>query len=181
MAATIAFRPDDDARLALEELTSDGTPVSTTVLRPLGSCKTWRLCARGDVYRLRAPRGQRGHEQQVVCVRLSRKPMNSTYFQPGWSRPRPSRHDPPLSGRASTWRRARGDRACRQWVAQALLLDQCGSASLQLTRPVMRSLRPPVAPTNRSAPPVTPHTSSHRHCAWRTMGGWSSSDCEMMA
>lgn len=31
MAATITFRPDDDARLALEELTSDGTPVSRAV------------------------------------------------------------------------------------------------------------------------------------------------------
>lgn len=31
MAATITFRPDDDARLALEELTSDGTSVSTAV------------------------------------------------------------------------------------------------------------------------------------------------------
>mgnify|MGYP001442391063 CR=1 FL=1 len=32
MAATITFRPDDDARLALEELTADGTPVSRAVL-----------------------------------------------------------------------------------------------------------------------------------------------------
>lgn len=31
MAATITFRPDDDARLALDELTSDGTPVSVVV------------------------------------------------------------------------------------------------------------------------------------------------------
>ena len=31
MAATITFRPDDDARLALDELTADGTPVSTAV------------------------------------------------------------------------------------------------------------------------------------------------------
>lgn len=31
MAATITFRPDDETRLALEELTSDGTPVSTAV------------------------------------------------------------------------------------------------------------------------------------------------------
>lgn len=31
MAATITFRPDDEARLALEELTSDGTPVSAVV------------------------------------------------------------------------------------------------------------------------------------------------------
>jgi hypothetical protein len=31
MAATITFRPDDEARLALEELTADGTPVSTVV------------------------------------------------------------------------------------------------------------------------------------------------------
>ena len=31
MAATITFRPDDETRLALDELTSDGTPVSTAV------------------------------------------------------------------------------------------------------------------------------------------------------
>jgi hypothetical protein len=31
MAATITFRPDEDARLALDELTADGTPVSAAV------------------------------------------------------------------------------------------------------------------------------------------------------
>lgn len=31
MASTITFRPDDDTRLALEELTADGTPVSRVV------------------------------------------------------------------------------------------------------------------------------------------------------
>lgn len=31
MAATITFRPDADARLALDELTADGTPISTAV------------------------------------------------------------------------------------------------------------------------------------------------------
>lgn len=36
MAATITFRPDDEARLALDELTADGTPVSTAV-REVGS------------------------------------------------------------------------------------------------------------------------------------------------
>lgn len=30
-AATVTFRPDDDARRALDELTSDGTPVSQAV------------------------------------------------------------------------------------------------------------------------------------------------------
>lgn len=35
MAATITFRPDDDARLALDELTADGTPVSTVVRNAL--------------------------------------------------------------------------------------------------------------------------------------------------
>jgi hypothetical protein len=30
-AATITFRPDEDARLALDELTADGTPVSQAV------------------------------------------------------------------------------------------------------------------------------------------------------
>lgn len=31
MAATITFRPDDEARLALDELTADGAPVSKVV------------------------------------------------------------------------------------------------------------------------------------------------------
>lgn len=31
MAATITFRPDDEARLALDELTADGTPASAAV------------------------------------------------------------------------------------------------------------------------------------------------------
>lgn len=31
MAATITFRTDDETRLALEELTADGTPVSAVV------------------------------------------------------------------------------------------------------------------------------------------------------
>lgn len=35
MAATITFRPDDDARLALDELTADGTSVSTAVREAL--------------------------------------------------------------------------------------------------------------------------------------------------
>ena len=35
MAATITFRPDDDARLALEALTADGTSVSRAVREAL--------------------------------------------------------------------------------------------------------------------------------------------------
>ena len=35
MPATITFRPDDEARLALEELTADGTPVSAAVRNAL--------------------------------------------------------------------------------------------------------------------------------------------------
>jgi hypothetical protein len=31
VAATITFRPDDDARRALDQLTADGTPVSAAV------------------------------------------------------------------------------------------------------------------------------------------------------
>lgn len=31
MAATVTFRPDEEARRALEELTADGTPVSQAV------------------------------------------------------------------------------------------------------------------------------------------------------
>ncbi|MFT4009679.1 MAG: hypothetical protein QM655_06505 [Nocardioidaceae bacterium] len=46
MAATIAFRPDDDARLALDELTSDGTPVSTVVRDALVEAAARRVKAR---------------------------------------------------------------------------------------------------------------------------------------
>lgn len=40
MAATITFRPDDEARLALDELTADGTPVSTAVRNALVAAAT---------------------------------------------------------------------------------------------------------------------------------------------
>ena len=96
MAETITFRPDDDARRALAVLTQDGTSVSTAVRtarigaaktaaqdrlraeaaalaadaptgrRRLRSFGTWRRCVRGEVYRLRSPRGARGHEQAGV-------------------------------------------------------------------------------------------------------------------
>jgi len=92
MADTITFRPDDDTSNALAVLTRDGTPVSAAVrtalidaarrkvaasirarLRNLQRMKrsggssavlrTWRRCVRGEIFRLRAPRGSRGHEQ----------------------------------------------------------------------------------------------------------------------
>jgi mRNA interferase MazF len=95
-AETITFRPDEDARRAVAVLTQDGTPVSTAVrtalieaakaaaqeglrdeaarlaadevdrMGPRRSCVTWRPCVRGEVYRLKAPRGARGLEQSGV-------------------------------------------------------------------------------------------------------------------
>ncbi|MFT3716240.1 MAG: hypothetical protein QM774_09915 [Gordonia sp. (in: high G+C Gram-positive bacteria)] len=52
MAATITFRPDDDARRALEELTADGTPVSAAVRSAL-----IEAAARHQKARLRAEAG----------------------------------------------------------------------------------------------------------------------------
>ncbi|GAA4389513.1 hypothetical protein GCM10023147_16350 [Tsukamurella soli] len=48
MASTITFRPDDDARLALDELTSDGTSVSTAVRSALIEAARGDVPARGD-------------------------------------------------------------------------------------------------------------------------------------
>ena len=93
MAETITFRPDDDALRALAALTKDGTTVSNALRsalidaarvraqrscvpnpphspqtsriapKPHRSSATWRRCVRGDVFRLRSPRGAKGHEQ----------------------------------------------------------------------------------------------------------------------
>lgn len=46
MAATITFRPDEQTRLALEELTGDGTPVSTAVRNALVEAAGRRVKAR---------------------------------------------------------------------------------------------------------------------------------------
>lgn len=46
MAATITFRPDHEARLALDELTSDGTPVSAAVRNALVDAAARRVRAR---------------------------------------------------------------------------------------------------------------------------------------
>src|SRR3954463_15503220 len=40
--------------------------MTPTVPRRLRSFGTWRRCVRGEVYRLRSPRGARGHEQAGV-------------------------------------------------------------------------------------------------------------------
>ncbi|HPU13641.1 MAG TPA: type II toxin-antitoxin system PemK/MazF family toxin [Aeromicrobium sp.] len=38
-------------------------PTKATVQKLPKCCATWRRCVRGDVFRLNAPRGVRGHEQ----------------------------------------------------------------------------------------------------------------------
>lgn len=68
MAATITFRPDDDARLALDELTADGTPVSRAVRDALVDAAARhakaRLRAEADV--LAADEGDRAEATAVL-------------------------------------------------------------------------------------------------------------------
>jgi mRNA interferase MazF len=128
MAETITFRPDEDARLALSVLTRDGTPVSTAVRRalidaarvraeeelraeaaalaaddsdwrrPRRCCGTWRRCVRGEVYRLRAPRDSRGHEQAgaryAVVVQSDLLPLSTWLVAPTSTSARPASFRP---------------------------------------------------------------------------------------
>lgn len=59
MAATITFRPDDDARQALDELTADGTSVSTVVREAL-----LQAAARHAKERLRAEAEQLAQDRE---------------------------------------------------------------------------------------------------------------------
>ncbi|MFT4189169.1 MAG: hypothetical protein QM621_11385 [Aeromicrobium sp.] len=68
MAATITFRPDDDARLALDELTSDGTPVSVVVREALieAAARRVRARVRAEVEALAADPEDRAEAAQVL-------------------------------------------------------------------------------------------------------------------
>ncbi|MFT4298284.1 MAG: hypothetical protein QM597_01410 [Aeromicrobium sp.] len=68
MAATITFRPDDDARLALDELTSDGTPVSVVVREALieAAARHVRARVRAEVEALAADPEDRAEAAQVL-------------------------------------------------------------------------------------------------------------------
>lgn len=68
MAATITFRPDDAARLALEELTADGTPVSAAVRNALvdAAARHARARLRAEVEALAADPGDRAEAVQVL-------------------------------------------------------------------------------------------------------------------
>lgn len=49
-------------------------------------CETWTPCVRGDVHRLRAPRGARGHEQSgqryAVVVQSDALPLSTLLVAP---------------------------------------------------------------------------------------------------
>ncbi len=68
MAATITFRPDDEARLALDELTSDGTPVSKAVRDALVEAAARRVKSRlrAEVEALAADPVDRAEAAQVL-------------------------------------------------------------------------------------------------------------------
>lgn len=68
MAATITFRPDDEARLALEELTADGTPVSAAVRNALvdAAARHARARLRAEVEALSADPEDRAEAAQVL-------------------------------------------------------------------------------------------------------------------
>lgn len=68
MAATITFRPDDEARLALDELTSDGTPVSKAVRDALveAAARHVKSRLRAEVEALAADPVDRAEAAQVL-------------------------------------------------------------------------------------------------------------------
>jgi len=68
MAATITFRPDDEARLALEELTADGTPVSAAVRNALveAAARHARARLRAEAEVLGADPGERAEAGRVL-------------------------------------------------------------------------------------------------------------------
>ncbi|MGY4642230.1 hypothetical protein [Cellulomonas sp. URHB0016] len=68
MADTITFRPDADTRLALEELTSDGTPVSAAVRDALMEAATRHAHARlrAEVEALAADPEDRAESARVL-------------------------------------------------------------------------------------------------------------------
>ena len=68
MSATITFRPDDDARLALEELTADGTPVSAAVRNALveAAARHAKARLRAEVEALADDQEDRAEAAQVL-------------------------------------------------------------------------------------------------------------------
>ena len=68
MAATITFRPDDDARLAREELTADGTPVSRAVRDALieAASRHAKARLRAEADGLAADEGDRAEAAEVL-------------------------------------------------------------------------------------------------------------------
>lgn len=68
MAATITFRPDDETRLALEELTADGTPVSAAVRNALvdAAARHARARLRAEVEALAADPEDRAEAAQIL-------------------------------------------------------------------------------------------------------------------
>nr|WP_231987554.1 MULTISPECIES: type II toxin-antitoxin system PemK/MazF family toxin [Mycobacterium] len=64
-----------------------GSPTTNpTALRPRRYCATWRRCVRGEVFRLHAPRGSRGHEQYgsryAVVVQSDHVPLSTWLVAP---------------------------------------------------------------------------------------------------
>ncbi|HWJ83790.1 MAG TPA: hypothetical protein VNR62_00085 [Cellulomonas sp.] len=68
MAATITFRTDDETRLALEELTADGTPVSAVVRAALmeAASRHARARLRAEAAALAADPEDRAEAAQVL-------------------------------------------------------------------------------------------------------------------
>jgi len=68
MAATITFRPDEETRLALDELTSDGTPVSAVVRDALieAAARHAKARLRAEVEALAADRDDRAEAARVL-------------------------------------------------------------------------------------------------------------------
>ena len=138
MADTITFRPDEDAARALAVLTRDGTTVSSAVRAALIDAArerarsrfalrlrrspqtsrtaqkrhryygTWRVCVRGEVYWLRAPRDARGHEQRspryAIVVQSDQFPLSTWLVAPTSTSARPASFRPEVEINGRTTR-----------------------------------------------------------------------------
>ncbi len=68
MVSTITFRPDDDTRLALDELTADGAPVSRVVRDALieAAARHAKARLRAEADELAADEGDRAEAAEVL-------------------------------------------------------------------------------------------------------------------
>jgi mRNA interferase MazF len=82
--------------------------MNRTELKQRRCFATWRRCVRGEVYRLRAPRGTRGHEQSgsryAVVVQSDNLPLSTWLVAPTSTAARPASFRPEVDIAGQTTR-----------------------------------------------------------------------------